>query len=152
MVYFMNLKKNWKKKFRTFFFEKKFLNFFFNFFFKILFFQFFFQNLCVKYFFIIFVKNFKSLASKMAELFLNNKKKFGQNFFKTPALFLWLDTGNPKIVTESSISLVSKTNFKSCFGRVFKSQLSGFQKMEMKTWPVWQENLMKTMFEVGFKY
>jgi len=43
--------------------------------------------LFVKYFFIIFGKNFKSLASKMAELFLNQKKIWTKNFQKPSTFF-----------------------------------------------------------------
>jgi len=54
-------KKNWNFFSEIFFFsKKKKSNFFFQFIFL--------QNLFVKYFFIIFGKNFKSLAQKMAEL------------------------------------------------------------------------------------
>ena len=51
---------------------------------KIIFFS---KFVCKIIFFIIFGKNFKSLAPKMAELFLNQKKKFGQKNFKSAALF-----------------------------------------------------------------
>ena len=70
-----NVKKNFKK-----YSKKNFLlTFFFQKFFKTYFFKKISQNLFVKYFFIIFGKNFKSLAPKMAELLELLKKKF--NFF-----------------------------------------------------------------------
>ena len=87
MVYFMNLKKKIQKKFQNIFFQKKKIQKKIQNFFKFVFFSIFFQNLFVKYFFLTFGKNFKSLAPKMAEIFLNQKKKFGQKNFKSPALF-----------------------------------------------------------------
>ena len=58
--------------------------------------------------------------------------------------FLWVDTGNPNIVAESSISLVSKTTLNFYFDQVFKSHRSGFQKMRWKpdqdNMTTWREN------------
>ena len=53
---------------------------------------------------------------------------------KVQYFFLWLDTGNPKIVPESSISLVFKTIFKHCF-------LSGFLVTPVRFSSPFLENL-----------
>ena len=89
MVYFMNLKKKLKKKnSEHFFFQKKKISKKNSKFFQICFFSIFFQNLFVKYFFLTFGKNFKSLAPKMAEIFLNQKKNLDKKISKAQHFFL----------------------------------------------------------------
>ena len=75
---------------------------------------------------------------------------FGLIFFKSASLYLWVDTRNLKIVAESSISLVSKTNCNffpvrfSCHpGQVFVSFFENLIGL------AWKPNLKKLKVVLG---